>query len=71
MRGCRNKYAAILGGREPTVLRSRMAGRGTAAWSRVRVDAQSRDEAEKLCARLKAAGGACMVLRNSGRFASS
>ena len=66
----RDKYAAILGGREPTVVRSRMPGRGTAAWSRVRIEAQTRDEAEKLCARLKTAGGACVVLRNSGRLAS-
>lgn len=64
------KYAAVLGGRAPVIVRSRMAGRGSAAWSRVRVGAQSREEAEKLCARLKAAGGSCIVLRNAGRFAS-
>jgi Transglycosylase SLT domain/SPOR domain len=64
------KYAAILGDRAPMIIRSRMAGRGAAAWSRVRVGAQSREEAEKLCARLKQAGASCIVLRNSGRLAS-
>jgi hypothetical protein len=66
-----SKYAEVLGGRPPIVVRSRMAGRGAAAWSRVRVGAQNRQDAEKLCARLKAAGGNCVVLRNSGKFASS
>jgi Transglycosylase SLT domain/SPOR domain len=64
------RYAAILGDRAPVIIRSRMAGRGSAAWSRVRVGAQSREEAEKLCARLKQAGGSCIVLRNSGKLAS-
>lgn len=66
-----DKFAPILGGRAPMIVRNRMAGRGSAAWSRVRVGAQSREEAEKLCARLKAAGGSCIVLRNSGKLASS
>jgi hypothetical protein len=66
-----SKFAAILAGRAPIVVRSRMPGRGVAVWNRVRVGAQSRDDAEKLCSRLKAAGGSCIVLRNSPRFASS
>jgi Transglycosylase SLT domain/SPOR domain len=66
-----SKYASILGDRPPVVVRSRMAGRGAATWSRVRVGASSRDEAEKLCARLKAAGGNCIVLRNTGKFAGA
>jgi hypothetical protein len=65
-----SKYAAILAGRAAMVVRSRMAGRGFAAWSRIRVGAPSRADAEKLCSQLKAAGGSCIVLRNSGKLAS-
>jgi Transglycosylase SLT domain/SPOR domain len=65
-----SKYGDILAGRPPIVVRSRMPGRGAAAWSRIRVGAPSRAEAEKLCSRLKAAGGSCIVLRNAGMLAS-
>ena len=55
-------YADIIGGMHPfvyTTLRS-----GSPPFYRVRLGAQSFPEAERLCSQLKAAGGACLVLRN-------
>ena len=58
------QYPAILHGRPPVLIHSRIAGRGPAVWTRVRVGAETRESAEKLCASLKSAGGSCIVLRN-------
>jgi Transglycosylase SLT domain len=57
-------YPALLGGREPLVIRSRGAGRGPAVFTRIRVGAETRIGAEKLCSGLRSAGGNCLVLRN-------
>jgi hypothetical protein len=57
----RRKYAAVLGDRLPLVLDRRR--RGTANFI-VRVSEKSRTDANALCARLRAVGGACIVLRN-------
>ncbi len=56
------RYRTVLGSREPLILRS-PAGRN-ASWYRVRVAADTRGDAEKLCASLRAAGGSCLVQRN-------
>jgi hypothetical protein len=58
------QFAAILAPREPLVLRSVMRSRGTAPYYDVRVPAETRAEADALCARLHAAGGACVVMKN-------
>ena len=58
------KFPAILGDRKPLVLRGRAAGRGAATWYRVRVAEGTREDANKLCAKLGAAGGTCIVFRN-------
>ena len=58
------RFPAILGDRKPLVLRGRMAGRGSAAFYRIRVAEGSRDGANSLCARLERAGGKCLVFRN-------
>ena len=55
----------MLGGRKPLVLRSNTASRGASLWYLVRVAEATRESANKLCARLQAAGGACIVYRNS------
>jgi Transglycosylase SLT domain/SPOR domain len=56
------KYQAILGGREPMIVRTML---GTAAmWHRIRIAAETREGAETLCSRLRAAGGTCLVQRN-------
>jgi hypothetical protein len=56
----RRKYDAVLGDRLPLVLYGR---RGEARFL-VRVSEKSRADANALCAKLRAAGGACIVLRN-------
>jgi hypothetical protein len=57
------RYASILGGREPRVLHHGLA-RGSMGWARVHVGTESRASAEKLCAELRAAGATCTVQRN-------
>jgi hypothetical protein len=57
------KYQAVLGSRQPLVIRSQV-GR-SASWYRLRVAAQTRAEAELLCGALREAGGSCLVQRNS------
>ena len=59
----RRKYGAVLGERLPLVLNAR---RGAGATVVVRVSEKSRAEADALCAKLHAAGGACIVVRNPG-----
>jgi hypothetical protein len=57
------RYASILGRREPRVLHHGLA-RGSMGWARVHVGTESRASAEKLCGELRSAGGSCTVLRN-------
>ena len=57
----RRKYEAVLGDRLPLVLPSRRHDLPTFA---VRVSEKNRADANALCARLLAAGGACVVFRN-------
>jgi hypothetical protein len=57
----RRRHDAILGERLPLVLD---AQRRAPSRFLVRVSESSRKEADALCAKLKAAGGACIVLRN-------
>jgi hypothetical protein len=57
----RRKYGAVLGDRLPLVLPAR---RRAPSSFLVRVSENSRTDAEALCAKLRAAGGACVVLRN-------
>jgi hypothetical protein len=58
------QYPAILGDRRPLLIHSKIAGRGPAVWTRIRVGADTREGAERICANLKSAGGSCIVLRN-------
>ena len=53
------KYQAILGGREPLVVRTTMGN--AAIWHRIAIAANTREAAETLCSRLRAAGGSCLV----------
>jgi hypothetical protein len=57
----RRKYDAVLGDRLPLVLNGR---RVAGAPFIVRVSEKTRSEANALCTKLQAAGGACIVLRN-------
>jgi soluble lytic murein transglycosylase-like protein len=56
------KYQAILGGREPLLMRTTMGN--AAIWHRVSVAADTREAAETLCSRLRAAGGSCLIQSN-------
>ncbi len=58
------RYPALLEGKPTLILGSRLAGRGRRAFYRVRLPAPTLREAGQLCASLKKAGGACVVLRN-------
>ncbi len=59
------RYASVLAGTDAMILRSLFRSRGTRAFYQVRAGLQTRAEADKLCGRLRAAGGACLVLRNA------
>jgi hypothetical protein len=59
-----SKYRALLAGHDPSILKTTNHTRGMSDFYQIRVGADTRLEANKLCASLRAAGGACMVLRN-------
>jgi hypothetical protein len=56
------KYQAILGGRDPLLVRTTMGN--AAIWHRISIAADTREAAEMLCSRLRAAGGSCLVQSN-------
>src|SRR4029453_5907991 len=56
------KYQAILGGRDPLLVRTTMGN--AAIWHRISIAADTREAAETLCSRLRAAGGSCLVQSN-------
>jgi cell division septation protein DedD len=60
----KKQYTSVLAEQEPTVVRHRNPGFGRKARYAVRVGFESFAEAEKLCDRLRARGGACGVTRN-------
>jgi hypothetical protein len=58
------QYAALIGDREPIVIRSRgTSGLGLVRYN-IRIADDDRAYLEKLCRKLIAAGGACVVLEN-------
>lgn len=57
-------YARVLEGHDAAIVATLNRTRGTRMFYQVRVGADTRGEAEGLCAKLRAAGGACVVLRN-------
>jgi hypothetical protein len=60
----RLRYQAILGDAEPFILASRLHNRGASVFFRVRLPASTAIEAQRLCGKLHAAGGSCVVLRS-------
>lgn len=57
-----NRYKNLLADRQPFVIRSKV---GTSEfWYRVRIVTSSRNDAERLCSGLRAAGGSCLIQRN-------
>jgi hypothetical protein len=62
-KGMQRRFPGVLAGVRPSVKRAELGGKGT--FYRLRVGAwSSRDEATAFCARLKSAGGDCVVARN-------
>ncbi len=60
----RDRHPGVLAGHEPVVSRVR-TGRGRSGIHAVRIGAETRGAADEICARLRSAGGACIVTRNS------
>ena len=65
------QYASLIGDREPIVIRSRGIGFGDKVRYNIRIVDDDRAYLEKLCQKLIAAGGACVVDRKSTRLNSS
>jgi hypothetical protein len=63
-RTIQKQYAALIGDREPIVIRSRGIGLGTAMRYNIRIADDDRAYLEKFCQKMIVAGGACVVLRN-------
>lgn len=59
----RVNLAGILGDKEPMILGGRLRYRGAVTFYRIRVPAPTRAEADGLCRRIRAARGACAVLK--------
>jgi hypothetical protein len=59
-----NRYAEILAGRNASILSSVFRSRGTGTFYQIRVGADTFESADNLCADIRRAGGACIVLRN-------
>ena len=57
---------AVIGDQDPSLLSSVMRSRGTREFYQVRIGADTRPAADDLCGRIRRAGGACFVLRNTG-----
>jgi len=58
------RHGDILGEVVPMIIGTRLRSRGTHAFYRVRIPAATRTAASQMCARLRKAGGACVVLRS-------
>ncbi len=60
----KRQYTSLLGAREPFVLPERNLSCGRRSMYMVQIGSDSRDDAAKLCASLRSAGGACIVQKN-------
>jgi hypothetical protein len=59
------RYGNVLEGHDPSILSTTLRTRGTRTFYQVRVGADTRERANGLCAAIRRAKGACMVLRNT------
>ena len=63
------RLSQIIGAHDPVITRVMSRSRGTSAFYQARIGVDTRPAADDLCARIRRAGGACMVIRNMpGRF---
>jgi hypothetical protein len=58
------RLSAVIGDQDPSLSGSLLRSRGTRTFYQVRIGADTRLAADDLCARIRRAGGACLVLRN-------
>jgi SPOR domain len=66
------RFRGLADAHDPIVSSSVLRSRGTRPFYQIRIGAETRAEANSLCARIRKAGGACLVLRqgrNVGRAA--
>jgi hypothetical protein len=64
-RALQKKHESILGNSPPTVIRTPSVKRSAVPiWTRIRIEAKTRQTAELLCSRLRAAGETCLIQRN-------
>lgn len=59
----RTRYTGVIGEVRPMIIGTRLRFRGTRTFYRVRIPAESRGAADGLCQKIRAVGGACIVLR--------
>ena len=59
----RTRYAGVIGEVRPMIIGTRLRFRGTRAFYRVRIPAESRGAADAVCQKIRDVGGACIVLR--------
>jgi len=59
-----SRYAEILAGKDASILSSVFRSRGNGAFYQIRSGTETLESADNLCAEIRHAGGACMVLRN-------
>ena len=64
-RDLQKRFASLIGDREPIVLHKQLPGMGAAKRYIITIADDDRAPLEKLCAKLVAAGGSCVVLRNA------
>jgi hypothetical protein len=57
------RLTAVLAGQDPIITSNVLRTRGTRPFYKVSIGADTRPEATALCAKIRAAGGACIVLR--------
>jgi len=60
----RDRYAGVIGDARPMIIGTRLRNRGTQVFYRVRLPAETRPAADALCGKIRAVGGACIVLRS-------
>jgi len=58
------RHRESLGGLDPIIIQTTLRSRGTHPFYQVRIGADTRAGADRLCASLRKGGNACMVLRN-------
>ena len=58
------RYGKAIADQRPMIVATKVGGRGSRVFYRVRLPAETRAEGMKVCDRLRKAGGACLVLPN-------